>query len=278
MPPRKLNTSNLDDVDDLVQQTADTVSLFADDDGDILKVIALDLIDPNPRQPRKTFDEGELGDLAASIASVGVIQPILVTRAGQRFQLIAGERRVRASRLAGKTTIKAVVTRTANPSVAALVENIQRADLNALELADGIRSMLENAATQRDVARLIGKSDTFVSRTLKLLDLPGAIRDDYPNHAGRVGINAMFEIAEAPKAHQMALWERAKGGAPIKELRAARKDAAPATPTATAKITKAVAKFAEGLAALEPETLDDGQVTALKALRDQIDALLNRRT
>lgn len=283
MPPRKLNTSNLDEVDDLVQQTADAVGLFAEDDGDILKIVPLDRIDPNPHQPRGVFDPEDLADLAASIEAVGVIQPILVARAGDRYRLIAGERRVRASRMAGKTTIKAVVTKSANPAVVALVENIQRADLNALELAGGVRAMLENRATQREVARLIGKSDTYVSRALKLLDLPPAIRDEYAGHAKRVSVNAMFEIAEADPRQQAALWERAKGGAPIKALRALRKDGGTdggdgtGAPAPAPALSKAFATVAKELAKLDAGALDDAQVGALKALRDRIDALLKRR-
>ncbi|AWK89861.1 ParB/RepB/Spo0J family partition protein [Azospirillum thermophilum] len=278
MPPRKLNTANLDEVDDLVKQTADAVSLFADDDGDFLKVVALDLIDPNPNQPRRSFDPADLDDLARSIAAVGVIQPILVTRVGDRYQLIAGERRVRASRLAGKTSIKAVVTRSASPSVVALVENIQRADLNALELAAGVRSMLDHHATQREVARLLGKSDSFVSRALKLLDLPAAILEEYPEQSGQVSINAMFEIAEAPRALQGELWQRAKEGAPIKALRAVRRDTAPPPRSTTpAPILRTLPKVAKGLAALDAAALNEAEVDALQALRDQIDALLRHR-
>lgn len=277
MPPRKLNTSNLDDVDDFVQQTADAVSLFADDNGDILKIIPLDQIDPNPHQPRTVFDPDELRDLADSIASVGVIQPILVSRVGDRFQLIAGERRVRASQLAGKGSIKAVVTRSANPAVVALIENIQRADLNALELASGVRAMLESHATQRDVARLIGKSDSYVSRALKLLDLPRIIRDDYPLHARRVSINAMFEIAEASSDLRMDLWERAKGGAPIKTLRAVRREnASPTRARSVGPAAGVIVKMTRDLATLDREALDEERLTALGALRAQIDALLPR--
>jgi ParB family chromosome partitioning protein len=138
--------------------------------------LALDRIDRNPSQPRLTFDEGQLGELAASIAVHGVIQPILVrSLADGRWQLIAGERRLRAARMAGLETIPAVVRDDATGEGTlelALIENLQREDLNAIETALAYRELIDRfGLTHEAVARQVGKSRVAVSNALRLLDL-----------------------------------------------------------------------------------------------------------
>jgi ParB family transcriptional regulator, chromosome partitioning protein len=138
--------------------------------------LALDRIDRNPSQPRLNFDEGQLGELAASIAVHGVIQPIVVRGlADGRWQLIAGERRLRAARLAGLETIPAVVRDEAEgegPLELALIENLQREDLNAIETALAYRELIDRfGLTHEAVARQVGKSRVAVSNALRLLDL-----------------------------------------------------------------------------------------------------------
>jgi ParB family chromosome partitioning protein len=138
--------------------------------------LALDRIDRNPSQPRLTFDEGQLGELAASIAVHGVIQPILVrSLADGRWQLIAGERRLRAARMAGLEKIPAVVRDDAKGEGTlelALIENLQREDLNAIETALAYRELIDRfGLTHEAVARQVGKSRVAVSNALRLLDL-----------------------------------------------------------------------------------------------------------
>lgn len=142
--------------------------------------IPIDDLKPNPDQPRARFDEDALAELAASIAEVGVLQPIVVARdeSGDHY-LIAGERRWRAAQRAGLTTIPAVVRGTSGEStlVEALVENLQREDLTPLEEAHAYRQLLENTGmSQEEIADRVGKSRPAISNTLRLLQLPGSIQ------------------------------------------------------------------------------------------------------
>jgi ParB family chromosome partitioning protein len=136
-------------------------------------------ITPNPNQPRVHFDEEALGELAESIAQVGLLQPILVRRAGDGFQLIAGERRWRAARRAGLTTVPAVVRLSDDTSAVeeALIENLHREDLTALEEAAAYLQLIEEFdLTHDDVAKRIGKSRSSVTNTLRLLGLPPEVQ------------------------------------------------------------------------------------------------------
>jgi ParB family transcriptional regulator, chromosome partitioning protein len=138
--------------------------------------LALDRIERNPDQPRLAFDETQLGELAASIAVHGVLQPVVVRAlADGDYQLIAGERRLRAARMAGLGTIPAVVRdeRDAETSLElALIENIQREDLNPIETALAYRELIDRFGLTHDaVARQVGKSRVAVSNALRLLDL-----------------------------------------------------------------------------------------------------------
>ena len=138
-------------------------------------------ITPNPRQPRTHFDEESLSGLTASIIELGVLQPILVRSAGEgRYELIAGERRWRAAKRAGRQTVP-VVVRDADTDAAlleqALVENLHRADLNAMEEAAAYQQLVEDfGLTQDEVAKRVGKSRTAVTNTLRLFQLPPAIQ------------------------------------------------------------------------------------------------------
>lgn len=146
-------------------------------DGDRLEAIDINLIDPNPDQPRKVFDQAKLAELAASIAQVGVISPIIVLEKAGRYMIVAGERRWRASRIAGLTEIPAVVrtyTDVRRMEIA-LIENLQRDDLNPIDAALGIRSLIEECAlTQDEAAQRLGKSRPAVANLLRLLALDEA--------------------------------------------------------------------------------------------------------
>jgi ParB family transcriptional regulator, chromosome partitioning protein len=138
--------------------------------------LALDDIERNPNQPRHAFDEAQLGELAASMAVHGILQPIIVRPlADGRWQLIAGERRLRAARLAGLETIPAVVRDEDGGEASlelALIENLQREDLNAIETALAYRELIDRfGLTHEAVARQVGKSRVAVSNALRLLDL-----------------------------------------------------------------------------------------------------------
>ncbi len=150
-----------------------------DDDHPVLVEIPVADITPNPNQPRVHFDEETLGELAASIAQMGVLQPVLLRRAGDKFQLIAGERRWRAARRAGLATVPAVVRTTDDVRAVeqALVENLHRQDLTALEEAAAYQQLIEDfGLTHDEVAQRVGKSRSAVTNTLRLLGLPPAVQ------------------------------------------------------------------------------------------------------
>ncbi len=142
--------------------------------------IALDQIEANPNQPRREFDSDSLADLAASIREIGIVQPITLrqTEPG-RYQIIAGERRWRASQMAGLSTIPAYIRTINDENVMemALVENIQREDLNAIEIALAYAHLLEQEGmTQEKVAERVGKSRVAVANYLRLLKLPAQVQ------------------------------------------------------------------------------------------------------
>ncbi len=135
-------------------------------------------IDTNPDQPRKSFDSEGLAGLADSIAANGLLQPILVRRVGDRFEIIAGERRFRASKLAGLSEIPVIVTEADDAKAAefALIENIQREDLNPYEEASAYRSLMDEfGLTQEDISIRVGKSRSAIANALRLLDLPDEV-------------------------------------------------------------------------------------------------------
>ena len=142
--------------------------------------IAIDQIEANPNQPRREFDEESLHELAISIREIGIIQPITLRQvADNRFQIIAGERRWRASQLAGLRAIPAYIRTIKDENVMemALVENIQREDLNAIEIALAYEHLLENTGmTQEKVSERVGKSRTAITNYLRLLKLPAQVQ------------------------------------------------------------------------------------------------------
>ena len=150
------------------------------DEGAVLRELPIGQIEPNSFQPRQVFDEELLVSLAASIRAVGVLQPVLVRPVGpERFELIAGERRWRAARRAGLSTIPAIVRQTEDGRSLeqALVENLHRADLNALEEAAAYQQLISDFDhTQEEVAARVGRSRSAVANTLRLLQLPPSLQ------------------------------------------------------------------------------------------------------
>lgn len=142
--------------------------------------IPLDDIEPNPMQPRRMMDDTSLEELTLSIEAHGVLQPILVRSAASGYQVVAGERRWRAARRAGLRTVPCLV-QTADDGQAlelAMIENLQRDDLNAIDAARGYKMMVTDfGLTQEDVARKIGKSRSAIANTMRILDLPEAVQE-----------------------------------------------------------------------------------------------------
>jgi ParB family transcriptional regulator, chromosome partitioning protein len=173
--------------------------------------LPIDLIHSNPKQPRRQFDEASIAELASSIRQKGVLQPILVfsTENGQ-YEIIAGERRWRAARQAGLQSIPAIVTSgtEAERFEIALIENVQRQDLNPMEQADGYRRLQnEFSMTQEQIAQVIGKDRAVIANTLRLLNLPEPIRLAVSQEKISMGhARALLAIDDA--AAQDALFQR----------------------------------------------------------------------
>src|SRR5262245_36982466 len=147
--------------------------------GDAAAEVALDLLDANPYQPRTAIDAGRLRSLAESIRAAGIVQPILVRRAGTRYQIVAGERRWRAAQQAGLARVPITIRDVPDDRLLelALVENIQREELTPLEEAQAYQRLLDDLRlTQEQVARKVGKERSTVANTLRLLRLPAELR------------------------------------------------------------------------------------------------------
>ena len=134
----------------------------------------------NPDQPRKSFDETQLSELSDSIKQNGVLQPILVRKKGEKYEIVAGERRYQASKLAGLREIPAIVRDIDDAEVfqLALIENLQRSDLTPIEEARGYRQLLDTKGlTQEGLAKILSKSRSAIANTLRLMDLPQEVQD-----------------------------------------------------------------------------------------------------
>jgi ParB family chromosome partitioning protein len=158
-------------------EDASAVSAEEKDDG--LKMISVNEIDPNAGQPRKHFDNEKLEELAKSIETYGIVQPIIVQENGNRYTIIAGERRYRAARLAGLKEVPVIVKEFSEAVLmeVSLVENLQREDLNPIEEAQAMRMLMdEHHLTQDELSSRLGKSRSAVANTLRLLSLPESVR------------------------------------------------------------------------------------------------------
>lgn len=229
--------------------------------GEGLRTIPITQIVPNPNQPRTIFDDESLASLAASIGEIGVLQPVIVqpVEDGDGYVLIAGERRWRAAQLASLTDIPAIVRGSVDDEHSlseAVIENVQRQDLTALEEAAAYQHLLEDfGMTHESVATRVGKSRSAITNTIRLLQLPGAIqgminRGDLAAGHGR----ALLAIEEDTRAVQLA--ERAvDGGWSVRQVEEAVKvlatqtaATAPAPPASAAMRPAAIIELEERLA------------------------------
>jgi ParB family chromosome partitioning protein len=177
---------------------------------DVVREIPLSEITPNPFQPRKTFDGPALDELKASITEYGVLVPVIVRRRGDGYELIAGERRWRASAALQRASIPAIVRSSDDRQTLefAIVENLQREDLNALEEAAGFQYLIdEHGLTQEEVARRLGKSRPAIANTLRLLALPDTIKAMLAD--ARLSAGHARALLAAPESARGPLAERA---------------------------------------------------------------------
>lgn len=155
-------------------------NIYEDTNHEEIIELNIDDLRPNPYQPRTIFDEDALNELAESIKENGVFQPIIVKKSIKGYDVIAGERRLRASKIAGKKTIPAIIRQISDEKMAeiALLENLQRENLNALEEAKAYKSLIEKLnLTQEELAKKVSKSRSHITNMLGLLRLPGEVQD-----------------------------------------------------------------------------------------------------
>jgi ParB family chromosome partitioning protein len=174
-----------------------------------LAQIPIDQIQPNPYQPRRTFNEASIDELARSVREHGIVQPLVVTRAGDRYKLIAGERRFRAAQKAGLTTVPVVIKdalKSGDALQLALVENIQREDLNPMEEANAYHQLHDEfGMTQEEIAKRVGKERSTVANCLRLLKLPAAVKELLAGGQLSMGhARALLAVESAKKQEALA--------------------------------------------------------------------------
>jgi len=251
-----------------------------------VREIEIARIRPNPNQPRIQFDEAGIDELAGSIAERGVLQPILLRPEGDGFQIIAGERRWRATQRAGLHTIPAIVREIDEATTAeiALIENIQREDLNAIEEAEAYRQLIQrHGHNQDDVGKLVHKSRSHVANLMRLLDLPQFVRESLLQ--GDISMGHARAVAAAPDPEALTKEIVARGlSVRQAEQRAKRAKLGPRELVLTAE-----RKVDTDLAALERQLSDmlgvkvqvvhkgqGGTVTLAYSSLDQLDMICQR--
>ena len=181
---------------------------MAEDDTTNIREVPLDQIVANPFQPRQQFDPTRLAELAQSVQEHGILQPLLVRRKGvSNYELIAGERRFRAARQVGLRVVPVIIREMSDEKSleVALIENIQREDINAVEAAQAYRRLIDEfGLTQQEIARRVGKSQSAVANTLRLLSLPAQILDSL-NH-GEITEGHARALLQAQTDHQITAW------------------------------------------------------------------------
>lgn len=171
--------------------------------------VDIDSIKPNPKQPRSIFDDSELAELAASIKEIGILQPPVVRKVGEnQYELIMGERRLRASKLAGLKRIPVIIRETSDNELLreALIENIHRSNLNSLEEAAAYNQMLTDfGLTHDELAKRIGKSRPVITNTLRLLNLPPSVQKKLASGAISAGhARALLGLSDAGEIERIA--------------------------------------------------------------------------
>ena len=255
-----------------------------------VREVEIGRIRPNPAQPRMQFDEEAIAELAESIAKRGILQPVLLRPDGEDFQLVAGERRWRAAQRAQLHTIPAIVRDIDDSTSAeiALIENIQRQDLNAIEEAEGYRKLIDqHGHTQDELAKLVHKSRSHIANLLRLLELPTGVKQLLLQ--GDISMGHARAVATAENPDKLAL-EIVEQGLSVRQAEALAKQRKPgaAEPAVRAATTPRQPADAD-LAALERQLGDmlglkvkvshngrSGTVTLSYSSLDQLDMICQR--
>jgi ParB family chromosome partitioning protein len=249
--------------------------------------LPVEAVERNPEQPRKRFDEQKLEELAASIREHGVVEPILVRRQGQRYRILAGERRWRAAQRAGLKEVPAILREATDRQAfeLALVENLQRADLNAIEEAEAYDVLAsDHGLTQEEIATRVGKDRSTIANALRLLRLPGDVRDAVRGGQLDMGharcLLGLEETGEMKKLAQRAIRE----GLSVRALEAlvrslAKKPARKAAPAESASTRDLAARLQRRLGArvrIVQKSATAGRLEIDYTSLDELDGILGK--
>jgi ParB family chromosome partitioning protein len=225
--------------------------------GSGIREVEIGRIRPNPAQPRMHFDEESIAELAESIAERGVLQPVLLRPDGDNFQLVAGERRWRAAQRARLHAIPAIVREIDDPTSAeiALIENVQRQDLNAIEEAEGYRKLIASYGhTQEELAKLVHKSRSHIANLLRLLDLPSAVKQMLLQGDISMGHARAVLTSEDPENRARQIADQGLSVRQAESL--AKRGTGPTAPGAPGRASRVAAGADADIAALERQLSD----------------------
>lgn len=263
-------------------------ALFGDDGAgapaDTVQALPIEFLEPGKYQPRRRFDEETVAQLAESIRERGVLQPLIVRQTGpERYEIVAGERRWRAAQLAGQHEVPALVREMSDREAleAAIVENVQREDLNAIDEADGYRRLIDEFGhTQEVVARIVGKSRSHIANALRLLGLPDGVKGMVADGALTAGHARALLALPDPAA---AAADVVRKGLNVRQTELLARTAAaprrrapePANDADTAALEVELTR-ALGLKVTIAHGAGGGTLTVHYATLDQLDAVLDR--
>lgn len=260
-------------------------SVFFRTSPDLPRIIEVDITNlrENPDQPRKTFDEIALQELAESIEQHGLIQPIAVAPDAEHqdgYIVVAGERRFRAFKKLGRETIPAIITQ-GNRDEIALIENLQRENLSPLEEAEALEQIMDRYAyTQIELSKVVGKARNTVNEILRLNTLPQEIKDEYRSRTSDsiVSKSALVELTRIRlKEEQLKLWEELKAGATVRVARKAKQEgtASKILSSPAMQLLSAGERFTKKLEGIAIPDLNNEDFSTLLELRKKIGRLID---
>jgi len=249
--------------------------------------LPVEAVERNPEQPRKRFDEAKLDELAASIRQHGIVEPILVRKEGGRYRILAGERRWRAAQRAGLKEVPALVREATDREAfeLALVENIQRADLNAIEEAEAYEVLAsDHGLTQEEIATRVGKERSTVANALRLLKLPEEVRDavrsgqlDMGHARALLGLGTSDEMKRlAQRAIREGLSVRALEGLIRSLARKPEKKGGPAESASTRDLSVRLQRHLGARSKVVQKTATSGRLEIEYTSLDELDGILSK--